>query len=59
VRAQPGVGLLPHHRLVHHRDIRFDTEDFFGELDDADLIAGLIKEFCFHNRAYPLIIARP
>src|SRR5215207_7024148 len=47
--AEARICLLAHHRLVHHRHIRLDAEDIFGELDDPDFIAGLIEDFCFHR----------
>src|SRR5262249_25959720 len=36
VRAEPSVGLLAHHRLMHHRDVRLDAKDILGDLDRAD-----------------------
>ena len=59
VRAESSVGLLAHHRLVHHRNIRLDPKDILGELNSADLVTGLIEEFCFHIKAYPSIISGP
>src|SRR5262249_52984252 len=47
--AKARIRLLAHHGLMHHRHIRLDAEDIFGELDGSDFSAGLIEDFCFHQ----------